>query len=65
MLYEPNLLGSKGPRKMRVILPALDPETGAQVEWRPLQKCDRIVKRSEGDAPEGLMKFINKEPWWS
>ena len=28
VLYEPNILGSKGPRKMTVLLPKLDPAGG-------------------------------------
>ena len=34
VLYEPNLLGSKGPRRMTVLLPKLDPREGRTLPRR-------------------------------
>lgn len=34
VLYESNVLGSKGPRRMTVMIPTIDAEDN-QYEWRP------------------------------
>ena len=38
VMYQANILGGKGPRKMRVILPELDAE-GRRVQWKPASVC--------------------------
>jgi tubby-related protein 1 len=39
VLYESNVLGSKGPRKMRVLIPAIDKEDNI-CTWKPMTKED-------------------------
>jgi tubby-related protein 1 len=36
VIYESNLLGARGPRKMRAIIPDIRKDTGQPYEWKPL-----------------------------
>ena len=63
VVYQQNVLGSKGPRNMRAGMPQLDADGGIPV-FRET-KHDNIVekfKRDPGD--EGLYELINKPPRW-
>ena len=63
VVYQQNVLGSKGPRTMRAGMPQLDADGGIPV-FRET-KHDNIVekfKRDPGD--EGLYELINKPPRW-
>lgn len=42
ILYEPNVLGTKGPRKMKVLLPALDLE-GRRALFKPMNDVSEIA----------------------
>jgi tubby and related proteins len=40
--YETNVLGSKGPRRMKVLLPNVDLD-GNQHKWRPMDVSDKQI----------------------
>ena len=71
-LYESNVLGSKGPRKMRCIIPEV--REGKQVIWRSKnvselylskQKDDNIAAKYKENDLRGMMLFHNKPPKWN
>eukprot|EP00762_Andalucia_godoyi_P008713 ANDGO_00449.mRNA.1 Tubby protein homolog 1 len=59
VLYEPNLLGNKGPRRMTVVVPQ------AEVEVRPRTEKDSIYERFKQARLEDLACLRNKEPVWN
>lgn len=65
VIYESNLLSSKGPRKMRVLVPSINPETGDQVEWRPIQENDSMISNFKNGKTEGMSFLVNKPPKWN
>jgi tubby-related protein 1 len=65
VLYKQNVLGSRGPRKMKVIVPKVD-EHGTRVVLRPTDPEDTMLKRylaRENDENVEVLK--NKQPKWN
>lgn len=68
VLYESNILGSKGPRRMTVVIPVVDPNTGRRDVIRPRHASQQIsarLKSAEGANLEGLQSIINKDAQWN
>lgn len=63
MLYESNVLGSKGPRKMRCIIPEV--RDGKQVIWKSKVKDDNMGAKYKENDLRGMMLFHNKPPKWN
>lgn len=68
-IQESNLLGSKGPRKMRVMLPAVN-ASGERFSWRPVgvsasQKDDTMLARFNAGDSTGIFSYYNKPPKWN
>ena len=64
VLYESNVLGSKGPRKMRVLIPAIDKDDNIWT-WRPVDKKDQMMEKFKEGNKEMMLVFHNKEPKWN
>jgi len=64
VLYQSNILGSKGPRKMRVLLPAVNPQ-GEHVIWKPRNKNDGMLQKYKAGDTTGMFVFYNKPPKWN
>ena len=64
VVYETNLLGLKGPRKMTVVIPAMT-TSGERIEFRPLSENDGIVERWKKKNMENLLELHNKSPVWN
>lgn len=68
-IQESNLLGSKGPRKMKVLIPVVN-SSGDRFSWCPLgvsstQKHDNMqASFNSGDA-SGIFSCFNKPPKWN
>lgn len=73
--YETNVLGSKGPRRMKVLLPNVDLQ-GHQHIWRPtdvsfqltrfsLQATETMQEQFKVNNTENMMFFFNKPPKWN
>lgn len=62
--YETNILGYKGPRKMTVIIPAMD-STHQPMEFRPLRPMDQLLEREKEGRMDDLVQMTNKSPSWS
>ncbi len=64
MIYDTNVLGFKGPRRMTVILPGMNAE-GRRVEFRALSDGDGVIERFRAKTTEGLIELHNKTPVWN
>ncbi len=64
ILYESNLLGARGPRKIRVLIPSLK-ENGEPIEWKPLKEKEGLIDKFKGGQTEGLLFYRNKPPKWN
>ena len=64
-------MGSKGPRKMRVLLPAIS-ESGESVIWKPMnvknkQKNEGMIAsyKEPRNNTSNMFVFFNKPPKWN
>ena len=64
-LYASNLLGSRGPRKMRVVIPVVDERTNRRVVFQPRTDNERITQKFKERDLDQLFYMINKPPRWN
>ncbi|CAG9311457.1 unnamed protein product [Blepharisma stoltei] len=64
ILYQSNILGSKGPRKMRVLIPAVN-NAGDHCVWKPMNKEDGMLQQYNAGNTSGMLCFFNKPPKWN
>ena len=64
ILYDTNVLGFKGPRRMTVILPGMNSE-GQRVEFKSMSEHDGLVERYKSKNLEGILELHNKTPVWN
>ena len=62
--YETNLLGSKGPRRMKVLLPNVDANQ-RQFVWKSSDSNYTIQEQFKQNNTENIMFFFNKPPKWN
>ncbi|XP_078054003.1 tubby protein homolog [Mustelus asterias] len=62
--YETNVLGFKGPRKMTVLIPAMD-EDQERIPFRPRNDKDGLLLRWQRKNMENLIELHNKTPVWN
>ncbi|CAD8166311.1 unnamed protein product [Paramecium octaurelia] len=62
--YESNILGSKGPRKMVVLLPNLDAEDQLYV-FKPTNSKDGILKEFQNNNRNHIVTYVNRPPQWN
>ncbi|KRY50849.1 Tubby -like protein [Trichinella britovi] len=66
IIYDPNVLGLKGPRKMTVILPVIrDFPTIKRVDLKPITERDSMIERWKSDRCDDLIELTNKSPIWN
>jgi tubby-related protein 1 len=63
--YASNVMGSKGPRKMRVCIPRLDPSDGTSAVFSPTSEEDSMVSKFKAGHTEQMESLINKPPKWN
>ncbi|KAF9157801.1 hypothetical protein DFQ26_008313 [Actinomortierella ambigua] len=64
VIYNPNVLGLKGPRKMTILMNMMTPD-GSMIECRPTELKDSLASRySSGDRSD-LLVLKNKSPQWN
>ena len=63
-MYDTNVLGFKGPRRMTVILPGMNSE-GQRVEFKAMSEHDGLVERYKSKNLEGILELHNKTPVWN
>ncbi|CAD8074678.1 unnamed protein product [Paramecium sonneborni] len=62
--YESNILGTKGPRKMVVLLPNLN-ERDQLYEFKPSNSKDGILKEYLNNNKEQIVTYVNRPPQWN
>ncbi|XP_077387152.1 uncharacterized protein LOC144024581 isoform X3 [Festucalex cinctus] len=64
IIYETNVLGMKGPRRMSVIIPGMDKDN-ERVPLRPRNDYDGLLIRHQNRRMENLIELHNKTPVWN
>ncbi|XP_008278189.1 tubby-related protein 1 [Stegastes partitus] len=64
IIYETNVLGMKGPRRMTVLIPGMD-KNNDRVPVRPRNDCDGLLIRHQNRRMENLIELHNKTPVWN
>ncbi|XP_028848667.1 tubby-related protein 3 isoform X2 [Denticeps clupeoides] len=64
IIYETNVLGFKGPRKMTVIIPGMD-EDNERVPIRARNENDGLLMRYQNRQMDNLIELHNKTPVWN
>lgn len=64
IIYETNVLGFKGPRRMTVIIPGMN-EDSERVPIRPRNDNDGLLIRYQNKNMENLIELHNKTPVWN
>lgn len=64
VLYDTNVLGFKGPRRMTVVLPGMNSE-GKRTEFNPLSEHDGLIERYKSKNLDGVLEVHNKTPVWN
>jgi len=63
-LYDTNVLGFKGPRRMTVVLPGMNSD-GKRTDFRPLSDHDGLIERYKSKNLDGILELQNKTPVWN
>ena len=64
ILYETNVLGFKGPRKMTAIIPALNYDNQS-IGVHPIHNSETLLERWKNNKMANLLLLHNKQPVWS
>ncbi|XP_006860625.1 PREDICTED: tubby-related protein 1 [Chrysochloris asiatica] len=64
VIYETNVLGFRGPRRMTVIIPGMNADN-ERVPIRPRNASDGLLVRWQNKTLESLIKLYNKPPVWN
>ncbi|KAB7494212.1 Tubby-like protein [Armadillidium nasatum] len=64
IIYETNLLGFKGPRKMTVLLPGMTAEH-TRVPFKPESEHDSLIERWKTRNMDKIIELQNKTPVWN
>ncbi|XP_058488715.1 tubby-related protein 1-like isoform X2 [Solea solea] len=64
IIYETNVLGIKGPRRMTIVIPGMDKDDN-RVPLRPRNECDGLLLRHQSRRTENLIELRNKTPVWN
>ncbi|XP_072279189.1 tubby-related protein 1 [Pyxicephalus adspersus] len=64
IVYETNVLGFKGPRKMTVLIPGMDEEC-ERVPIRPRNDNDGLLHQWQNKNMENVIQLHNKSPVWN
>jgi tubby-related protein 1 len=62
--FTPNVMGSRGPRKMRVAIPKVSAD-GRVTAFRPAKEDDSMLKKFDALQTADLFTLINKPPKWN
>ncbi|KAI4827365.1 hypothetical protein KUCAC02_030767 [Chaenocephalus aceratus] len=64
IVYETNVLGMKGPRRMTVVIPGMD-KNNDRVPLRPRSELDGLLIRHQNRRMDNLIELQNKTPVWN
>ncbi|RKP23778.1 hypothetical protein SYNPS1DRAFT_18123, partial [Syncephalis pseudoplumigaleata] len=64
IIYEPNILGFKGPRRMTILMRRMGPEE-QRVPHRPVKREDTLLGRYKCKNSKESLELHNKSPQWN
>ncbi|XP_008838321.1 tubby-related protein 1 [Nannospalax galili] len=64
VIYETNMLGFRGPRRMTIIIPGMSSDN-ERVPIRPRNSSDGLLVRWQNKTLESLIELHNKPPIWN
>ncbi|KAG1138492.1 hypothetical protein G6F37_010412 [Rhizopus arrhizus] len=64
VLYDPNILGFKGPRKMTILMHTLTRD-GRRPEFRPTKESEMLLSKYREGGARDLLVLHNKSPQWN
>ncbi|CAO3622629.1 unnamed protein product [Cunninghamella echinulata] len=64
VLYDPNILGFKGPRKMTILMHTLTRD-GKRLEFRPESESETLLAKYRDGQAKDLLVLHNKSPQWN
>lgn len=64
ILYDTNILGFKGPRKMSVLMPGMSLDN-QRVDCQPKSENDGLIERWKRKEMENILELHNKTPVWN
>ncbi|KAI8985191.1 tubby C-terminal-like domain-containing protein [Pilobolus umbonatus] len=64
VLYDPNILGFKGPRKMTILMHTLTRD-GKRPEYRPTKESEMLLSKYKEGGARDLLVLHNKSPQWN
>lgn len=64
VLYESNILGSRGPRKMTAMVPTVKKD-GTRTIYRPMKEAEGMLAQYKGGNASDMLLLQNKTPKWN
>lgn len=64
VMFNTNLWGSRGPRKMKCAVPKVQPD-GHRVAWRPKHRDEEMLSKTKEQDHTNLTYLVNKPPKWN
>lgn len=64
VVYDTNVLGFKGPRKMTIVIPGMGVDH-KRIPVRPKMECETILERQRRKVMDNLLELHNKTPVWN
>lgn len=64
VIYAANVLGWKGPRKMKIVIPAVV-DADRRAIWQPMRNEESMVEKFKVNQLEDLVALQNKSPVWN
>ncbi|CAF3539563.1 unnamed protein product [Rotaria sordida] len=64
IVYETNILGFKGPRKMTILIPGMSSDH-MRVEVRPRNDSESLIERRKHNSMDNILELHNKTPVWN
>jgi len=65
VMYQYNVLGTRGPRKMTSMIAAVNEQTGQREVFRPMDDEEKMLSRFKEDDTQGMVVMRNKPPKWN
>lgn len=64
VVYDTNVLGFKGPRRMTIVLPGMNAE-GKRIGFQSTSSNDGLIDRFKSKNLDGILELHNKTPVWN
>lgn len=64
VMYDTNVLGFKGPRRMTVVIPGMSSDA-RRIDFKATSSHDGLIERYKAKSLEGILELHNKTPVWN